>query len=333
MASPKQVNLWGLLAKLEGSYNAGGALVAGTDGQWLLEPFVADLSYLHDGARAQQSPGSGNTFKRVKPTGLMIAGSPKFEGRGSGVAYSGAVFPPDVHLFLRASGHSFATDVTGGLEKQTYSPQSLNDSTWSSLVCEGYARNQKYPFQAVYCDCNFEVDGAGPLVFEFPFKGIGTLPTDVTLPAITYAALTILPPKAESSVLNIHGVSSLVVRNVKFKKNQVISGPRPNQSVASFAGFGCGGRNPTFEMTVEAIDYATLNPFSLRDLGTTLSALSYQIGPSAVYNRIKFNAPQAQIVDVKEDQDGPTALWTITCECKPSSPILSDDYSIAFVNT
>lgn len=333
MADPKQVNLWGLLAKLEGSYNGGGALVAGTDGQWLLEPFVADLPYVHEGTRAQQAPGSGNTFKRLKPTGLMITGSPKFEGRGSGVAYSASVFPPDVHVFLRASGHSFATDVTGGAEKQTYSPQSLNDSSWSSIVCEGYARNQKYPFQAVYCDCNFEVDGDGPLVFEFPFKGIATLPTDVTLPAITYQALTVTPPKAESAVLNIHGVSSLVVRNVKFKKNQSISGPRANQQVASFAGFGMAGRNPTFEMTVEAVALATLNPYTLRDAGTVLSALNYQIGPSGAYNRIKFNAPTAQIVDVKDDQDGPTALWVITAECKPSSPILSDDYTIAYTNT
>lgn len=331
MADPKQVNLYGLLMKLEPSYNGGGSVAAATDGQWLLDPFTVDIDYVHDGKRIAGAPGTGNTFKRKKPTGMIVTGAPKFEGRGSGVAYSASVFPPDVHVGLRASGHSFVTDTTGGAEKQTYSPQSLNDSSWSSLVCEGYAENQKYPFQAVYCDMNFEVDGNGPMVFAFPFKGIGSLPTDVSLPSITYQALTVDAPKAESVVFSINGVSSLITRKVNFRKNQDVFGPRISQSTA-IAGFGMGRRNPEFEVTVEAVALATFNPYSLRDLGTAF-AISYQIGPSAVYNRIKFTAATAQITKVKDDSDGPTALWTITCECKPSSPILSDDYALAFINT
>jgi hypothetical protein len=332
VSDPKQTNIWALLAKLEGSYNGGGALAAATDGQWLLEEFAANITYVHDGKRINQAPGTGNTFKRLKPTGLIMDGTPKFEGRGAGVAYSASVFPPDVHVFLRASGHSFVTDTTGGAEKQTYSPQSLNDSTWSSLVCEGYARNQKYPFQALYCDMGFTVDGNGPMVFEFPFKAIGTVPTDVAPPAPTYQALTVTPPKAESAVLSFNGVSSLVVRKVSFKKNQVVAGPRINQQSPSIGGFAMGSRNPVFEVEVEAVALSTLNPYSLNDLATPI-VITYQIGAAAVYNRIKFTANQAQVIDVKDGKDGPTAIWTITSELKPSSPILSDDYSLAFVNT
>lgn len=328
MANPKQVNLFGMLAKLEPSYDGGGALSAATDGCWLQEPFEASISYVHDGARIAQAPGSGNTFKRLEATGIIVEGSPKFEARGSGAAYTGSVFPPDVHVWLRASGHSATLSGGAGVEQYLYAPQSLNDSTWGSIVMEGYGRNQKYPVQGVYADCQFEVDGNGPMVFTFPFKGIGTLPTDVTLPSITYQAISTLPPKAESAALTFNGVSTLVVRNVKFAKNQVIAGPRASQtSAGKFAGFAMGGRNPTFEVTVEAIDLATLNPYALRDAATSF-AISYTIGAINLYNQIIFVANQAQVVEVEDDSDGPTALWRIVCELKPSSPILSDDYSI-----
>lgn len=340
MAEPKQVTLWGHLAKLEGAYNGGGALVAGTDGQWQLEPFTADISFAHDGARQQRAPGTANTFKRLAQSGMLVMGSPKFEARGSGIAYSASVFPPDLHVWMRASGHSFATDVTGGAEKQTYSPQSLNDSSWSSIVMEGYARNQKYPIQGVYADMNWTVDGDGPMVFEFPFKGLGTRPTDVALPAITYQYLTVTPPKAESAVLSLGSFTAAVIRKVEFKKNQDVAGPRISQA-AAVAGFAMGARNPTITFTVEAVTLttsspwsgaATLNPYALRDTALPF-AISYQIGAAAVYNRIKFTAANAQVIDVKDDADGPTALWVITCELKPSSPILSDDYALAFINT
>lgn len=331
MSAPKLVNLFGLLGKLESTYGTDSAPVAGTDGQWIQEAFEASLAYAHDGARIAQAPGSGNTFKRLKATGLIVEGSPKIEARGRGAAYSASVFPPDVHVFMRASGHSATFSGGAGVEQILYAPQSLNDSTWGSISLRGYAKNQEYSVRGVYADCNFEVDGNGPMVFEFPFKGIGTLPTDVTLPAITYGALTVLPPKAESAALSFNGVTTLVVRNVKFRKNQVISGPRASQTSSAFAGFSMGGRNPEFELTVESVALATLNPYSLRDLATPV-AITYTIGVADVYNQVEFVAAQAQVVSVEDDADGPTGLWRIVCELKPSSPILSDDYSLTFTD-
>src|ERR1051325_4555264 len=138
MADQKQVVLYGALAKNQASYNAGGALVAGTDGQWLLEPFDATIDYLHDGARLALAPGTVASFKRLAPSGIIVSGSPKIEARGRGAAYSASVFPPDMHVFMRASGHSATFSGGAGAEQIQYDPQALNDSSWGSLVMEGY---------------------------------------------------------------------------------------------------------------------------------------------------------------------------------------------------
>lgn len=328
--------------KLEPSYNGGGSVAAATDGQWMLDPAEAEVSYLNDGARIAQAPGTGNSFKRLAPSGRDFKLRYRAEGRGAGVAYSASVFPPDVHIGLRISGHGVATDVTGGVEKQTYTPLSLNDATWPSAVAEAYARGQKYPFQAAYGDMSWAIDGPGTMVFEFPVSGIQTaLPTDVAVPSITYSALTTTPPKAESMAWTFGSFTGGIVRSAKFSKGQTISGPRLNQNNGGHSGFSMGARNPTLEVTLEAVALTTatpwsaagtLNPYGLRDTALPL-AISMVLGPSGVYNRVKFNAAQAQVVDVKEAADGPTALWTVTFECKPSSPILSDDYSLAFTNT
>jgi hypothetical protein len=342
MSAPKLLNIYGLLQKLEPSYNGGGAVTAAADGQWLLDPGEAEVSYLHDGARIAQAPGSGNSFKRLAPSGRDFKLRYRAEARGSGVAYSASVFPPDVHVGMRMAGHSVTTDVTGGAEKQTYAPLSLNDATWPSAVGEAYTRGQKYPFQAAYSDMSWEIDGPGTMVFEFPVSAIQTaLPTDVVCPAITYQALTVTPPKAESMVWTFGSFTAGIIRSAKFSKNQTISGPRLNQNNLGHSGFSMGGRNPTLEVVLEAVALTTadpwsaagtLNPYGLRDTAKAI-AISMVLGPSGVYNRVKFNAAQAQVVDVKESADGPTALWTISFELKPSSPILSDDYSIAWTNT
>ena len=342
MSSQKLLNIYGLLLKLEPSYNGGGTVVVGTDGQGLLDPAEAEVSYLHDGARIAQAPGTGNSFRRLAPSGRDFKLRYRVEGRGAGVAYSASVFPPDAHVGLRASGHSVTTVVTGGVESQTYAPLSLNDATWPSAVGEAYARGQKYPFQAAYCDMSWEIEGPGTMVFEFPLSAIQTaLPTDVAVPSITYSALATTPPKAESMVWTFGNFTAGIVRNAKFSKGQTISGPRLNQNNQGHSGFSMGGRNPTLEVTLEAVALTTadpwtaagtFNPYGLRDTAKQIP-VSMVLGPSGVYNRIKFNAALAQVVDVKEASDGPTALWTVTFECKPSSPILSDDYSLAFTNT
>jgi hypothetical protein len=195
-----------------------------------------------------------------------------------------------------------------------------------SAAGELYSRGQKWPVTGVYADMGFEIDGPGLMIFEFPFMGLVSIPTDVAVPSITYNATQ--PPKAESVALAIGAWATPVVRKVGFKANRKAS-PRANINNPGHAGFSPGHRDPQLTITVEAAALATFDPYTLRD-NATPQLVTFTVGATQ-YNKIKFTAAQAQIIEVAEERDEDTALWTLTFTCPPSNNVLNDDYSLQWL--
>jgi hypothetical protein len=320
VSADKILILYGLLAKKEPSYNAGATLSAATDGVQLAEPAEATLSYVHDGARGT-APGNAGTLKRVAQSGGSAEISLSVEGRGLGSAY-GASALPEIDALLRAAGHGATVVTTSGAETVTYAPVS---ASFASLALECYSRGQKWPMSGAYLDMGFSLDGPGLLMFNFDVSALFTIPTDVSCPSITYSAVS--PPKGESIAMAIGSWSNAVVRKLSFKANRARS-PRANVNAAGHAGFSPGRRAPTLEVTVEACALATFDPYTVRKNATSL-ALSMLVG-ATLYNKIAFSAAQAQLVDVKEESDEATALWTLSFALATSTPVANDDYSLVY---
>jgi hypothetical protein len=317
----KLVTLYGLLIKLEASYNAGGGVAAATDGVLLMEPADLSIGYVHEGERGR-APGSGGRLRRGRPSGKFGETTLKVEGRGRGSAY-GASALPEVHALMRLSGHNAVVDSTLSSEKVTYTPASAL-ADFGSGVAEGYARGQKYPLTGIYADFGFTIDGPGFLVFEFPISGLVGTVADASVPAITYSGAE--PPKAVSIALTI-GAFSPVVRSVSFKANRKRSA-RADVNAPGHKGFSMGSREPEMEIVVEAAALATFDPYAARDQATQY-AVELTVGDTQ-YNRMKFTAAKAQIANVVDGEDEETALWTLTMPLAPSTPVANDDYEFAF---
>lgn len=320
MSADKLLILYGLLAKIEPSYNAGASLSASTDGVQLAEPAEATLSYIHDGARGNP-PGNAGTLKRVAQSGGSAAISLSVEGRGLGSAY-GASALPEINALMRAAGYGATVVTTASAETVTYAPVS---SGFVSAALECYSRGQKWPMSGAYLDMGFSLDGPGLLTFNFDVMSLFTIPTDVACPSITYSS--VLPPKGESIALAIGSWSNPVVRKLSFKANRARSA-RASVNAAGHAGFSPGRRAPTFEVTVEACALSTYDPYTARKNATS-AAISFLVG-TAQYNKIAFAAAQAQLIDVKEESDEATGLWTLTYALATSTPVANDDHSIVF---
>lgn len=321
MTAPKSITLFGLLAKLEASYNDGGVLAAATDGILLSEPAQLVPNYAHDGARSRAN-GTGGTLSRAAPSGRFGDVTIMNEARGLGAAY-GAAALPEANVLLRASGHSATVDATPGSESVTYRP--ISDHTaYASAVIEAYARGEKYPLTGVYGDFNFSMDGPGFLMLEFPISGLMGLPTDVAVPVITYP--TVKPPKADSITLAI-GAWNPVVQSLRFRANRRRS-PRHRLNAGGHRGFSMGGRAPELEVVVEQPALATFDAYAARDQATEY-AIALQVGATQ-FNRMKFNAAVGQIVNIDPTDDDETPLWTLTIALSPSSPTADDDYEFVF---
>jgi hypothetical protein len=162
------------------------------------------------------------------------------------------------------------------------------------------------------------------MVFDFALMGLVGLPSDVSVPSITYA--TVQPPKCESIGLTI-GAWSPVVRSLGFKKN-VARSPRADVNSAGHRGFAMGRRAPELEIVVEAAALATFDPYTARRNATSF-AVGFTVGDTQ-YNRIEFGAAQAQVTGVQEGEDAEAALWTLTLRCPVSGLAANDDYFIRF---
>ena len=189
------------------------------------------------------------------------------------------------------------------------------------------------------------VDGPDVPRWMCDLLGIGTTPTDAALPTITggYPAVTLLPPKAESIALTLGLFTAGVVRGFEFNWNREHDAQRANINGLGHAGYTPGGHNPTMTVTLEQVALhtsspwstsSTLNPYALKDDGQlivcSLAVGSVQYNRWKIYSGASAAALQAQVVDVQEELDGPTRLWVVTLEFRPSSYTLLDSFTIEY---
>lgn len=320
MSSGKTQNQFAFMAKPEATYGTPIALSAAADGVLLADFADVDFSaFLNDGARGR-APGGG-TRQRVKPSGLIGSISCPFEAIGGGVAYSASVVPSP-HVLFRASGLEATGSFGAGTESWKYAPE-VGPSGLDSVTAEYYEAGQKYPIAGGYGSISCSVDGPDVPRWTCDLLGIGSTPTDAALPTITggYPPASRLPPKAESVAFTLGLFTAGIVRGFEFDYGRDHGTQRANINAGGHAGYTPGGHNPTLKVTMERPTLATvspwstattLNPYALKDDGQ-LVVCSLAVG-SVQYNRWKIYAGasaaalQAQVIDVQDAFDGPTAL-------------------------
>jgi hypothetical protein len=331
MAAPsKYVIGYGLLSKLEASYNAGGALSTSTDGVILEELAQLKISYANDGARPA-APGTAGYQQRVAPSGGFADLTAKVAPKGSGSAYSASV-TPNIHSLLRACGFDGTLVTTGGSESWTYTPTPLPSGGFGSDVQSLYARGQLYPLTGMIGDVTFDVTGPAVPVATFAMKGLiaPNLISEVTLPAITYPALGFDAPKAVSLGLNLFGVSTFVVRKATFKMNRLVN-PRLDVNATGHAGFAPGRRTPQLDVEIETPLFSASNLFVAFNAATVASTWSLGTFGAAQYNRYAVSGPKAQLMAPPEEtSDGEVSITKLSLQLNPSTWGASDEVSWLF---
>lgn len=326
----------GLLLKLEASYAAGGSVAAASDGFLLAAPATPTLEYIHDGSHAAP-PGMTGYQRRVAPAGRGFSVPVQHEAKGPGAAYSASVLP-SCHVAMRISGFDAAIDTTGGAEKVTYTP-TPGAITFGSGLAEFYARQQKYAATGIYGVLD-RVGADGPVVplFEFTLRGLAGLVSDAVVPAITYPALTISPPRSVGIAFALGNYSSnAVVRRWSLEMGGPTPGARANQNVSGgHQGFARGGRRtPVLNVTIEAPALTGspfhaaggLDPYQLYDAATEVDA-SLTVG-TVQYNKFQVKPGKVQLMaPPEEDEDEGGALWNLKLQCNPTSINNNDDVSL-----
>lgn len=326
MSADKQVVLYGLLAKAEGSYGGGATVAATADGIQLAELPELEVGWAYEG-EAPPAPGTYGLAKRRQPTGKTIRGVLRVEGKGAGVAYSASVKPPDVHNLLLASGFSATTVTTGGSESVTYAP-TAGPTGFGSLAGEMYSRGEKWPFTGLYANCAIVGENPGPAIFEFDSVALLGTRADSAVPTITYTYASIIPPKNENITLSLNAVTTLKVRSYRFETGASIDNPRINLNTTNaHAGFVRARRAPKLTVTVEAPLSSLLDVYTIEEAATNF-AVSMTVGGTQ-YNKFSLSLPQAQL-RARQTVEGPVALHEIECFAYCSTPTANDDVSLVF---
>lgn len=325
----------GTLIKEEAAYGTAETLADASDGATeyvgdgdLAPPTTVD--YVYDGSLGR-APGTLAPQKRTTPNGRYRMGQFRALPKGAGTAYtSSAVLPPrEVHRWLKAAGY----DATFSTDRWLYTP-TTHGAGYTSLTHRQYAQGFQYDQAGVIADFGYETQGLGVPIWTFDWRGLSSaLPTDLALPAITYAATTVIPPVSAAVVSNIgtfaFGVSAL--RKVSFKRNRKIDTPRLNQILAGgHAGFVPGGASPTIEMEIERTALVG-TPFHTTGGidGEALMAAATSVAINLTYvggtgNNWKHDFAQAQCTKVTPGADGPLALVTLTFAAHASTPAAND---------
>lgn len=341
MTATKTRNAWGFMGKVETTYGTPIALAAGSDGILLADFPTPDFGqYLHDGSRGR-TPG-GPTRVRVKQSGRFGNIKAPAEAIGGGAAYSASVFS-SLHTLLRTGGLDPVGSFGAGVEKWTFTPET-GPTGLDAATFQAYVEGQMYQLYGAYSSFEITADGPGVPIWDFDLQGLADVETDAAIPTITsYPAATLLPPKAESIALTLGLFTAGVVRSFHFDAGREHGQARADLNSGGHKGFTPGGRNPTLTVVVERVALATvgpwhtastINPKQLKETGTQIIC-SLAVG-SVQYNRWKLfagspaSAAQAQVVEVKDGEDGPAATWEITLEFKPSTLTANDEYAIVF---
>jgi hypothetical protein len=322
----------GFLGKEEATYGTAETLNVAQDG---LLPFLADgdpsppeaIDYVYDGGLGR-SPGTLAPARRTNPNGRFRAGTFQTLFRGAGEAYTALITPPrEVHRMLKAAGFDAAFSASPSAQ-WLYTPTAAGTG-FTSLTLRQYAQASIYEQTGVLANWSFTADGLGAPVHDFAFTGLIGLPTDESLPAITYPSAGTLPPVASAVVENVGLWTDATIRSVSLQTQRSIDNPRAAQNLAGgHAGFTPGGMVPQLTMVVERPSRATFNPEAVRDAATTIN-VDVTFGTVA-FNRWRVQFPHAQLVGVTNQNDGAVATVELMFQASPSTPALNDFMNVLF---
>jgi len=320
----------GFLGKEEANYSIAETLSPTADG---MLPYLAEgdpappgpIEYVFDG-NIGRSPGTLAPARRTTPNGRFRSGPFDTLFRGRGSLYSAILLPPnEVHRSLKAAGFD-ATYSASPTPQWTYTPTAAG-TTFTSLTLRQYAQESIYEQTGVLFNWSFTADGLSVPIHSFAYTGLIGLPTDAALPVITYPSAGVLPPVASAVVENIGAWTGATIRSVSFMSQRSIDSARVAQNLAGgHAGMVPGGMVPQLTLVVERPARATYNAEDLRQAATS-AAVDVTFGTTQ-YNRWTVRLPQAQLVTVTPQNDGPVATMELVFQGHPSTPALNDFLSV-----
>lgn len=326
MAQAKSTVLFGLALDLEATYGAGGSIDLAADGIRMTEEVLATIEYGHDGQRGVD-PASGRPLKAGPPSARQISFSPSFLVGGGGAAYSATVFP-NIHRLLRMGAFDSTLVTTGGSETYTYVLTPLSDTPGSGFG-NAYGRGQLYALTHGYANLSYVVEAGGYMTMSADISAvIPAIPTDVSLPAITYSS--VMEPKAVAGVLSLGDFITPKWRRVEFQQNRVVTSRMGGNATLGHEGFAVGRYDTKLIVDLEATALvgspfhtsAGLDAFAL-DFARTEVTTSLQMG-TIQYNKWTHTLANSQLVSVEEPSDGPTGMWRLTFQVNSATSWLFD---------
>lgn len=319
------VIIYGLLVQQEATFSASVSFDTGSDGDGInvVELPEFTINYQHAGERPSPQ-GTEGKIKRAAPTGRTVEGTIRSELAGSEAVYGAdtASNLPPLNALIEASGLSGSINGSSVVYVRNPIDQAF------SVAARLYARDTVRDVAGGYCSFNwgFEEPGA-PIIAEFNLMGIVSQPvSSLTFPTIIYPDQD--PPRAVDVALTLNGSSSLVVRSANMVDGRDIATARidANSSQGS-RGFAVGKFDYQLTVVVEA-STSVFDAYQLRDDATEFAA-SITFG-SVAGNIIAWSWPQCTIIEVNEQDDGPTAMLELVIDMHNSNPGLRDDITITF---
>ncbi|MBI4637679.1 MAG: hypothetical protein HY727_15180 [Candidatus Rokubacteria bacterium] len=216
--------------------------------------------------------------------------------RGAAVAYSASV-KPEVDALLRACGLAATGSFGVGTEKWDYKPQSaatIGESVTAALFVENAPQGK---LLGAFGTARFMNRVGQPAVLAVTLTGLYVAPADIAL--LTGTISTVQPPVFKSGAVTVAAYTPRVASfDVDLGNDvQLIQSANDAQGVA---GVLIAWRRLLATLDPEAVTVATFDWHNKRDLGTLL-ATTWQVGTTQ-YNRIKYNAPKLQVLDITDIQ-------------------------------
>lgn len=272
---------------------------------FLLKPAVAQTL-----ERNLDKPGFGATPHLV--TGMHVENSFKIDAAGSGAAGTALAFAEA----LMACGHSQTLTAS---TKAEYKPVS---SAFDSATI--YAHIGGILAKILGWRGKLGLDLSVGAVPSFSFDGMGlyVAHTDTANPAVTFTGFQAPVPVSKQNTLTatLNGVAmELITCRTDFGQRTVYRN-LPNLEAVSIT-----GREAFCDVSFLKKTIATINPPELFRVGT-LMALAVEHG-TAAGNKIRLDAPAAQIMSVDSGQSDNEETWDLRLKLTPTGAG-DDDYLI-----
>lgn len=327
-------HIMGLLAKEQADIDTAETLSATTDGCDIYigdgdPPPPEETQEVFNG-KTTSGRGAGSLAPRLAmaPLGFFRQGQYQQRMRGSLVAYSASVFPPnELHRWFKACGLD-ATFSATPTPQWLYTPTPPN-TPGTILTTADFRQQDRYDLRNVVGTFTMESTPGGAVVVTFEYRGIqDAVPTNTAMPAITIAYHAVIPPAAAGITASLGGVTTVGVRKFTFRQQLTLDTVRALlNGTGLHAGWVRGGMGPELELEIERPQRSLYNPEQLRRAGTS-HGVSLQVGGTQ-YNRFTLSLPQAQIgAPVQPTADGSITTAGLRYHAHASTPGANDFFSL-----